>query len=387
MAVTMLIGNSQEIQFSIFAVGDSIASVIANQLNEADATTLQRPALVELGLVLLLVTVLVNSSARLLIWRVGRVRSGHRHRIAKSKDLPTPQADENAKDLQGIFKKRSAFNRRLNWVMMGVLGICLVLTLGPLFLILGYLTYLGAGAINWDLFTRLPTPPGEPGGGLAHAMYGSAMLVGLATLFAVPIGILGAIYLAEYRKGPLVGTVRFIGELLGGVPSIVVGVFAYAIIVLPMGHFSGWAGAFALAFMMIPIVLRSSEESLKLVPQSLRNASYALGAAQWQTVLRVTVPAALPAIITGVFLGIARIAGETAPLLLTAFNSQYWPRSPNDPTPFLPYYIYYYSRSAWPDWERQAWAAAFVLLTVVMALNVGIRLLTGRRAILASRAD
>jgi phosphate transport system permease protein len=157
--------------------------------------------------------------------------------------------------------------------------------------------------------------------------------------------------------------------------------------VLPNGHFSGWAGAFALGVMMIPIVMRTAEEALKLVPESLRNASCALGASRWQTIIRVTLPAALPAIITGVFLAIARIAGETAPLLLTAYNSNYWPESPNAQTPFLAYYIFYYSRSGYADWERQAWAAALVLLAVVMFLNVGIRALTGKRVLLASRAD
>jgi phosphate transport system permease protein len=213
------------------------------------------------------------------------------------------------------------------------------------------------------------------------------MLVGVATLGAVPIGILAAIYLAEYRPSRLIPAARFVGELLNGVPSIIIGTVAYALLVLPLGGFSGWAGSFALGMMMIPIVMRTSEESLKLVPASLRNASYALGASQWQTILQVIVPAALPAIITGVFLAIARIAGETAPLLLTAFGNQFWPRSPSDPTPSLPVYIYKYSTSAEEDWNRQAWAAALVLLAVVMLLSAGIRLLTGKRVVLASQAD
>jgi phosphate transport system permease protein len=383
MAVTMLVGNQPTIHFSLFALGDSIASVIANQLNEA-GSDLQRAALVELGLVLLFVTVFVNCLARLLIWRVGREPSAVRRWLfpAKRVVVPPPKPGE-APRLRPADGRAWLADR----LMTVVLGACLFLTLGVLFLILGYITYRGLSAVNLDFFTNLPVPKGEPHGGLAHALYGSALLVGLASLFAVPLGILGAIYLAEYRTHRLVPTVRFVAELLGGVPSIVIGIFAYALLVAPLGHFSGWAGAFALGVMMIPIVLRASEESLKLVPESLRNASYALGAARWQTVLRVTVPAALPAIITGVFLAVARIAGETAPLLLTAYNSNYWPRSPGDRTPFLPYYIYYYSRSGDPDWERQAWAAALVLLAVVMALNVGIRLLTGRRVLLASRAD
>jgi phosphate transport system permease protein len=171
------------------------------------------------------------------------------------------------------------------------------------------------------------------------------------------------------------------------VPSIVIGIFAYAMVVKPMGHFSGWAGAFALAIMMIPIVMRASEEALKLVPEALRQASYALGASQWQTVVRVVIPAALPAIITAVCLAIARVAGETAPLLLTAFSNTFWPTSPNDSTPSLPVYIFNYSISPYEDWHRQAWAAALVLLVVVMLLNFGIRLVTGKRLVLAAQGE
>jgi phosphate transport system permease protein len=271
--------------------------------------------------------------------------------------------------------------------MTGVLGFCLIMTIGPLFLILTYLAVRGIGSLSWDFFTKLPVPVGESGGGMANAIVGSVMLIGLATAFAVPVGLLAAIYLAEYRSDRLGPTVRFIGELLAGVPSIVIGIFAYSLIVVPMGHFSGYAGSFALGFMMIPIVMRASEESIKMVPTSLRYASYALGASHWQTVLRVTVPAALPAIITGVFLAVARIAGETAPLLLTASGNQYWPTSPNDFTPSLPVYIFNYAISPYDNWHRQAWAAALVLMIGVMLLNFGVRFLTGRRVVLASRAE
>jgi phosphate transport system permease protein len=236
---------------------------------------------------------------------------------------------------------------------------------------------------------------GEAGGGLANALYGSLMLVGLATLLALPVGLLAAVFLAEYRTSRVGPVVRFFGELLGGVPSIVIGTFVYALVRLfiqwkllpPSEQFSGWAGAFALACMMVPIVMRSAEEALRLVPQALRNASHALGAHHWQTVLRVSLPAALPAIITGTFLGIARIAGETAPLLMTAFGNDRWSFSPNDKTAFLPLYIYSYSMSPDENQVNLAWAAALTLLTFVMLLNVGIRLLTGKRVVLASRAE
>jgi phosphate transport system permease protein len=259
-----------------------------------------------------------------------------------------------------------------------------VVTVIPLFLILFNITFLGVTAVDWSFFTKLPNdmPPG-----LGHAIYGTAMLVGLATLCAVPFGILAAVFLVEYKTSRLAPPVRFVGELLGGVPSIVIGILGYYVIVRPMHHSSGWAGIFALGVMMIPIVMRATEESLKLVPSSLRSASYALGAAHWQTVLRVTVPAALPAIITGIFLAIARIAGETAPLLLTAESSNYWRFSPNEPTPFLTFYINKYFSSPLPEEQRLSWAAAFVLLTLVMFLNIGIRLVTGKRQVLAAQAD
>jgi len=386
MAVTMLIGNSPKIDFSLFALGDSIASVIANQLQNT-SKELHRSALVELGLVLLLVSIIVNCLARLLIWRVGRV--GERRplwallpRFRKRKVLPvsTSTVPTRWTALAGNQKSAQAADR----VMTCVLGGCLFLTVGFFFLILSYIVFRGITTINWDFFTHaeLDTPSG-----LGHAILGSGMLVGLATLCAVPLSLMAGIYLAEYPTGRLVPAVRFIGELLGGVPSIILGIFGYALLVVPWGDFSGWAGAFALGVMMIPVVMRASEEALKMVPQSLRNASYALGASTWQTIVRVSVPAALPAIVTGVFLAIARIAGETAPLLLTAYNSTSWPTSPSARTPFLTYYIYTYSRSDDPHEQQLAWAGAVVLLGVVIVLNVGIRLVTGKRSFAASQTE
>jgi phosphate transport system permease protein len=395
MAVTMLIGNRPEIVLSPFAMGDSIASAIANQFTEAPYD-LYLSALVELGLVLLLVNVVVNTLARILIWRVGRVRTkaifpklrlaglgqtlwkGREREEASSEPAPAQRSPVRAAGSAAWW---------VNHLMTGLLGLALLLTVGSLFVILGYLAYRGIGALNVNFFVKLPAPVGEEGGGMANALYGSAMLVGLATLLAVPIGVLASIYLAEYRSDWLGPIVRFIGELLGGVPSIVIGIFGYALVVRPLGHFSGWAGAFALAVIMVPIVMRGSEEALRLVPRSIRDASYALGASQYQTVLRVIVPAALPAIITAVFLAVARIGGETAPLLLTASSNSDYPRSPNDFTPSLPIYIFEYAKSGDPDWNRQAWAAALVLLAAVMVLNVGIRLLTGKRVMRASQAE
>jgi phosphate transport system permease protein len=393
MAVTMIIGNKAlTIENPVTGVGDSIASVIANQLNEA-TTDLQRSGLVGLGLLLLLVSVAVNIVARLLIRRVGRVRrrAGRTHQApaaAPDGAAPPAAAPSGVVVRVAVPPQARPGNGRAalaDKVMTAVLGGCLVVTLVPLFLILGFIIVRGLPGLSWAFFTQLPAPPGE-GGGLAHALVGSALMVGLATVIAVPFGILAAIYLAEYRSAALTDTVRFVGEILGGVPSIIIGIFSYALWV-GTRQFSAWAGAFALGVMMIPIVLRTTEEALRLVPNTLRYASYALGANHWQTIVRVTLPAALPAVITGVFLAIARIAGETAPLLLTAYGSSFFPRSINDRTPFLPKYIYDYARSGFPEWEQQAWAAALVLVAVVMVLNVGIRLVTGSRVVSATRAD
>jgi len=391
MAVTMLIGNSRVIDWSIFAKGDSIASIIANQLNEANNST-HRSALVFLGLVLMLITAILNITGRLMIRRLGKARG--RAKLAPADAAPADEAQVRtaapAAPLKVAPGRRA---ERINAVMTGVLGLCLAGSVGPLFLILGYVAYRGVTAINVEFFTEMP--PGRMAdfsGGLRHAIYGSATMVGIATLFAVPIGIFAAIYLAEYRTHRLTGPVRFIAEILGGVPSIIIGIFGYAMLVRPPWSndpygFSAWAGAFSLAVMMLPIVIRASEEAIKLVPQALRHASYALGAAYWQTVVRVTVPAALPAIITGVFLAVGRIAGETAPLLLTAGGSELVARSPSDPTAFLPYYIYTYGSSGYEAAESKAWAAAFVLLSVIMVLNVGIRYISGQRVVAAARGD
>ncbi len=387
MAVLMLIGDSADLSFSPYGTGSTIASAIAVHLNES-TDPLKRSAMVELGLVLLLVTVVINCLARALIWRMGR--SGARpsllgrllHLVRRA---PTVAADQRPTEAEKArLRKGNRFARSIDGFMTAVLAGCFVLTAVPLFLVLGYLTFEGVGALSVSFFTNLPLD--EPMG-LRQALYGSFMLVGLAALFAVPLGILTAIFLAEERHSRLGPVTRFVGELLVGVPSIIVGIYGYVLIVLPLGHFSGWAGAFALAVMMVPVVLRASEEALKLVPPSLRDASHALGAAHWQTVLRVTVPAALPAVLTAVLLAVARIAGETAPLLLTADNTNDMAYTPGGPVSYLTYYIWNYSQRADDEHRRLAWAAAFVLLAAVMLLNVGIRLVAGKRVVSAARAD
>jgi phosphate transport system permease protein len=386
MAVAMVIGNRTSVSWNIFNAGATIPSVIANELPTA-SRDLHKSAMIELGLALLLVTVMVNCLARVLMWRVGQPRKGS---FGIFQRQPRPGLDvlvdgQAAPAPVAVEPNRSAHRRAqiANTVMTAVLGACMIVTLIPLFHIFGYITYRGFSSVSWEFFTHLPN---DDVPGLGHALLGSAIMVAMASVAAVPIGLLAALYLTEYRTGRLVPPIRFICELLGGVPSIIVGIFAYALLVQPFG-FSAWAGAMALAVIMLPIVVRASEEALKLVPMALRNASYALGASHAQTVVRIIVPTALPNIITGVFLAIARIAGETAPLLFTAYNSNFWPRSLNSRIPNLTYYIYNYSLSDNRAEQQEAWAGALVLLVLVMLLNVGIRLITGKRVLQATRAD
>ena len=385
MAVTMVIANSPYLDFRLNGTGDTIPSVIAKELFEAAGV--KKAALIALSLLLLVIALAMNVSARILIRWVTRprVRSGKRPVfVREDQKVPLPRPEHEV-----AASRRAAL--RIDRLMRSVLATCQFLTVVPLFLILGYVTVRGLPGLDWNFFTHLPND--SPGRGLAHALIGSAILVFLASVFAIPSGVLAAILLAEYRTSRIAGTVRFVAEQLGGVPSIVIGIFGYAVLVYPFWGtakwgFSAWAGAFALGVMMLPVVIRASEEAMRLVPNALREASAALGARRWQTVVRVVVPAALPAMITGVFLAVGRIAGETAPLILTARGSQFYPRSLNDPMPSIPYYIYEFSKFAPGSEEiRLAWAAAFVLIAVVVLLNVGVRLLTGKRVVAAARAD
>jgi phosphate transport system permease protein len=267
-----------------------------------------------------------------------------------------------------------SFQRRAtNTIMLTATGICTVLAVGVLFFILGYLLFHGGKDINLDFFTKLPVPVGETGGGMANAIVGSAKVLLLATLVGVPIGFLAGVYLAEYGTGVFPSIVRFVTDLLNGVPSIVMGIFAYTLIVLRMKHFSAFAGGVALGIMMIPIALRSTEEFLRAVPDSLREGGMALGATKWRTVATVVIPAAIRGIISGMMLNLARVAGETAPLLFTALNNQYWSPGWNQPIATLPVMIYTYAISPYADLHRQAWAAGFVLLALVLGVNVTAR--------------
>ena len=266
-----------------------------------------------------------------------------------------------------------------NIIMFGLTGVCTFLTVSVLFFILGYLVWQGGRSLNWNFFTQLPKPVGEEGGGMANAIVGSGKLLLLASLIGIPVGFLGGVYLAEFGGKTLGFFVRYTTDLLNGVPSIVMGIFAYTVVVLPMRHFSTLAGGLALGIMMIPIAVRSTEEFLRAVPKPLREASLALGASQWKTVVRVVIPAAMRGIITGVMLDLARVAGETAPLLFTSFSNRFWSPGWNQPTASLPVMIYTYAVAPYDDWHRQAWAAGLVLLALVLLANIAARLLLPQR--------
>ncbi len=265
---------------------------------------------------------------------------------------------------------------RLKWrkavsaVMLSLTGLCALATVSALFFILGYLVWNGGKSLNLAFFTHLPAPVGEEGGGMANAIAGTGKLLLLASLIGVPIGFFGGIYLAEFGGETFFFLVQYPTGLLNGVPSIVIGIVAYSLVVLPMKHFSALAGGVALGMMMIPITLRSTEQFLRGVPLELREGAMALGASKWRTIQSVVIPAAYRGILTAVILAVARVAGETAPLLFTAFSNRYWSHGWNQPTASLPVMIFTYAIAPYDDWHRQAWAAGLVLLALVLATNL-----------------
>jgi phosphate transport system permease protein len=275
---------------------------------------------------------------------------------------------------------RVLWRKSLSAVMLSLTGVCAVVAVSVLFLILGYLVIHGGRSVNWDFFTKLPAPVGELGGGMANAILGSAKLLALASLIGVPIGLFGGIYLAEFGGHGAGFVVRYAADLLNGTPSIVIGIFAYALLVLPFKHFSTFSGAFALGIMMIPITLRSTEEFLRAVPLALREGALALGANKSRAILTVVLPAAYRGILTAVLLALARVAGETAPLLFTAFSNRFWSPGWNQPTASLPVMIYTYAVSPYDDWHRQAWAAGLLLLGLVLVINLVARVVLLRGA-------
>jgi phosphate transport system permease protein len=242
------------------------------------------------------------------------------------------------------------------------------------------LVWNGARSINLDFFTQLPKPVGEVGGGMANAIVGSAKLLFLAALIGVPIGFFTGVYLAEFGGTRFPAIIRYVADLLNGVPSIVIGIFAFAVVVVPMKRFSTLAGGLALSLMIIPITVRTTEQFLRAVPPSLREGALALGATKWWTVATVVIPASLRGVMTGTLLGVARVAGETAPLLFTSFGNSFWAKGWDQPTASLPVMIFTYAISPFEDWHRQAWAAGLVLLTLMLVANVAARLILSPRS-------
>jgi phosphate transport system permease protein len=272
----------------------------------------------------------------------------------------------------------SLWRRGVNSCATLAAAAAVVLVLLPLGAVFGYLVYKGIGSINWAFLTQIPKPVGEEGGGMANAIAGSAFILLIASGMGVPIGIGAGIYLAEYGRNQFGNVIRFTADVLNGVPSIVVGIVAYAIVVLTQGHFSALAGGVALAIMMIPTIARTTEEMLLLVPNTVREAAYGLGVSRWRTTLSITLRTATSGVITGVMLAFARVAGETAPLLFTAFGNQYWNWKINQPTAALSLQIFTYAISPFDQWHRQAWAGALILIVLIVFAVSAVRIVASR---------
>jgi phosphate transport system permease protein len=272
----------------------------------------------------------------------------------------------------------SLWRRGVNNLVTGAAVSAVILVLLPLIAVFGYLVYKGIGSINWAFLTQTPRPPGEAGGGMANAIAGSVLILAIGSVVGVPIGIGAGIYLAEFGRNRLGDLIRFTSDVLNGVPSIIVGIVAYGLVVLSQGHFSALAGGAALAIMMIPTITRTTEEMLLLVPHAVREAAYGLGVSKWRTTLSITLRTATSGVITGVMLAFARVAGETAPLLFTAFGNQYWNWKINQPTAALPLQIFTYAISPYDEWHKQAWAGALILIVLIVLSVSAVRLVAGR---------
>ena len=273
---------------------------------------------------------------------------------------------------------RRVFRRVKSNAMTGVLMACVLAAVLPLLWILGTLVFKGAGSLSLDFFTKMPAPAGETGGGVANAIVGTLLMVGAACLIGIPVGIGAGVFASEYPRNRLSIVSRFVADVLNGTPSIVIGVFAWTWIVAKQKHFSGFAGSVALAILMVPMVMRTTEEIIKLVPHSLREAALALGYQRWRTTLQIVLLTALPGILTGALLAVARVAGETAPLLFTALGSQYLVTRLAEPMSALPLTVFSYATGPYEEWHRYAWAAALVLILLVFVLNIAARAMAGR---------
>ena len=284
------------------------------------------------------------------------------------------------RDLLARCAARAMTRRRIvNRIWVAASYLAAIAATIPLILILGYLIKEGASSVNWAFFTKPPVPAGEAGGGMSNAMVGTLILIGIASAVGLPIGMGAGLFLAEQRGTRTANVVRFLSDVLNGLPSIVLGIFAWQVLVRPFHHYSALAGGLALAAMMIPLVTRATEEMIRVVPISLREAALALGYTKWRTSLSVVLRTALPGIVTGALVAVARVAGETAPLIFTAFGNQFWSFSPARPIAALPMQIYTYAISPYDDWHRQAWAGALVLLALVLVISLAARLATRAR--------
>lgn len=281
--------------------------------------------------------------------------------------------------VQAGYRYRSLSGRRF----LGALGItlalgCAAFAAAALVAVLGYVIAQGIGAINWDFFTQVPHPVGIPGGGVGNGILGALIIIGIATLMAVPIGLLTGIYLALFGRGPVPEALRFLSDVLSGVPSIAIGLFAYAVLVAPFRHFSGFSASFAFMMLMLPLLVRTSEQAIRTVPQAVREGALALGMSNFRATVRIVLPTAMPAIVTALLLAVARVTGETAPLLFTAFGSQFWEANPNNPMAALALQVFTYAISPYPSWHSQAWGGALLLIAAVFVLSLGARLMLGR---------
>ncbi len=280
---------------------------------------------------------------------------------------------------QSAFKHRNLARRRIvGGVGVGLALVCAMIGAASLLVILCYVIVQGAGALNRDFLTQLPHPVGVPGGGVGNGILGTFIILGIAIVMAVPIGLLTAIYLSLFGRGPIPEALRFLSDVLSGVPSIAIGLFAYAVLVAPLKHFSAFSASFAFMMLMLPLLVRTSEQAIRSVPQTVREGALALGMSNFRATVRIVIPTAMPAIITALLLAIARVIGETAPLLFTAFGSQFWESNPNRPMAVLALQVFTYAISPYPSWQAQAWGGALLLIGAVFVLSLGARLMLRR---------
>ena len=300
--------------------------------------------------------------------------------VAGGQEVRPPRQASRRQRAAAERTSRSLRRRRAtNVLMLGIMYVAAVTATLPLIFILYHLVRQGVTSLNADFFVRMPKPVGEPGGGMANAIVGTLVLIGVAAVIGLPVGIGAGLYLAENGRARLASVVRFLSDVLNGLPSIVMGIFAWQVLVRPVGHFSALAGGIALGVMMVPLVTRATEEMIRLVPTALREAALALGYARWRTSLAIVLRTAMPGIVTGALVAIARIAGETAPLLFTAFGNQFWSVAPDAPIAALPLQIYAYATSPFDDWHRLAWAGALVLIILVLVISLVARFVTRSR--------